>query len=79
MKSLLSEFSTEKALWWILGAIIAPLIITGANTVQDHTKRIAAIEGMMSGMNQRLGRIELQLDHISERFDEIMNKVERKS
>ncbi len=59
--------SQGKVLWWILGAILGPLILATLNTVQGTVNRVSTLEGEFREIKHQLGNIERKLDRLSER------------
>jgi hypothetical protein len=59
--------SQSKVLWWILGAILGPLILTTLNTVQATVNRVTALEAEFREIKHSLTNIEHKLDRLAER------------
>jgi hypothetical protein len=58
---------STKLLWWLIGGILTPLIITAFNTVAGDSKRVTALETTMQDLDRRLERVENKIDRILER------------
>jgi hypothetical protein len=56
-----------KLLWWLIGGIITPLIITAFNTLVGDSKRVAALESVFQDVERRLERMETKLEKLLER------------
>ena len=59
--------TSGKLLWWLIGGIITPLIITAFNTLTADSKRVTALEAIMHEVNHRLERMENKIERILER------------
>ncbi|MBI3406936.1 MAG: hypothetical protein HY040_01085 [Planctomycetes bacterium] len=59
--------SQSKILWWILGAVVGPLILATVNTVQTTVNRVSALEAEFLEIKHQLGNIERKLDRLTER------------
>lgn len=59
--------SHSRILWWILGAVVGPLILATVNTVQTTVNRVSVLEAEFSEIKHQLGNIERKLDRLTER------------
>jgi hypothetical protein len=56
-----------KLLWWLIGGILTPLIITTFNTLTADSKRVTALEAVVQEINHRLERMDNKLEKLLER------------
>jgi hypothetical protein len=65
--SVTNNGHSSKLLWWLIGGILTPLIITAFNTVTGDSKRVTVLEATMQDLDRRLERVENKIDRILER------------
>jgi hypothetical protein len=58
---------SNRVLWWLIGGILTPLIITAFNTITGDSKRVAALETVFQEMSRRLERMEGKIERLLER------------
>ena len=58
--------SHGKILWWVLGAVVGPLILATVNTVQGTVNRVSVLEAEFSEIKHQLGNIERKLDRLTD-------------
>jgi hypothetical protein len=56
-----------KLLWWLIGGILTPLIITAFNTITGDSKRVTALETVFQEVDRRLERLENKIEKLLER------------
>ena len=56
-----------KVLWWLIGGILTPLLLTLFNTIQTSVQRVTAIEANVHELQQRFQRLENKLDLLLDR------------
>ena len=54
-------------LWWLIGGILTPLIITAFNTIAGDSRRVSVLEATIQEIDRRLERIEGKLERLLER------------
>lgn len=61
----------NKVLWWLLGAVLAPMVLTGAThtltTVYANAQRVSALEVEVQDLRRHLSSIETKIDRLLER------------
>ena len=56
-----------KVLWWLIGGILTPLMLTLFNTFQVSVQRVTTIEANIKELQHRFNRLENKLDLLLER------------
>jgi hypothetical protein len=56
-----------KLLWWLIGGILTPLIITAFNTITGDSKRVTALEAVFQEVDRRLERLENKIEKLLDR------------
>jgi hypothetical protein len=57
----------NKLLWWIVGGLLTPFILTAFNTFFMDSKRITALETMFQMVDRRLKKIDGKLEKLLDR------------
>jgi len=57
----------NKLLWWLIGGILTPIILTAFNTITGDTKKVAALESAIQAVDRRLERLESKIETLLER------------
>ena len=63
----LHQNGNGKVLWWLIGGIITPILLTAFNSLQGNSQRITTLEANMNQLEYRLGRLETKIDQLLER------------
>ena len=56
-----------KILWWIVGGILTPFILSSINTLIGDSKRVAGLEAVIQDFDRRLERVENKIERLLER------------
>jgi hypothetical protein len=56
-----------KILWWLIGGILTPLLLSSINTVIGDSKRVAGLEAIIQEVDRRLERVENKIEKLLER------------
>ncbi len=72
-----SEPEARNILWWIIGTLLAVLLLVGGFILNQENNRLTAIEVYHDGAAERLAALEAHQDDIISRLDKIDGKLDK--
>jgi hypothetical protein len=58
---------SNRIMWWLIGGILTPIILTAFNTLSATVSRVSAIESTIQEIERRLNSIDRKIDRLIDR------------
>ncbi len=58
---------SNKILWWLIGGVLTPIILTALNTLSATVSRVSVIERTIQEVDRRLDSLDRKIDRLIDR------------